>query len=73
MPQLYASARESINVSSSRNNAKFANTVLRSMFSFGFLFGPLIGAYLIQFMDMLDFWRHRLYIIIHTYFTNLLL
>ena len=44
-----------INVSSSRNNAKFANTVLRSMFSFGFLFGPLIGAYLIQFMDMLDF------------------
>ncbi|MGV3095395.1 MFS transporter, partial [Staphylococcus borealis] len=50
MPQLYASARESINVSSSRNNAKFANTVLRSMFSFGFLFGPLIGAYLIQFM-----------------------
>ena len=49
MPQLYASARESINVSSSRNNAKFANTVLRSMFSFGFLFS-LIGAYLIQFM-----------------------
>ena len=36
MPQLYASARESINASSSRNNAKFANTVLRSMFSFGF-------------------------------------
>ena len=32
MPQLYASARESINASSSRNNAKFANTVLRSMF-----------------------------------------
>ncbi|WP_154836476.1 sugar efflux transporter [Staphylococcus sp. Marseille-Q1834] len=49
MPQLYASARESINASSSRNNAKFANTVLRSMFSFGFLFGPLIGAYLIQY------------------------
>ena len=72
MPQLYASARESINVSSSRNNAKFANTVLRSMFSFGFLFGPLIGAYLIQFMGYRTFW-HRLYIIIHTYFTNLLL
>ena len=49
MPQLYASARESINASSSRNNAKFANTVLRSMF-FWLLFGPLIGAYLIQFM-----------------------
>ena len=55
MPQLYASARESINVSSSRNNAKFANTVLRSMFSFGFLFGPLIGAYLIQFMGYRTF------------------
>ena len=73
MPQLYASARESINVSSSRNNAKFANTVLRSMFSFGFLFGPLIGAYLIQFMGYAGLLRHRLYIIIHTYFTNLLL
>lgn len=48
MPQLYASARESINVSSSRKNAKFANTVLRSMFSFGFLFGPLIGSRLIS-------------------------
>ncbi|MGD6772981.1 sugar efflux transporter [Staphylococcus simulans] len=46
MPQLYASARESINASSSRGRAKFANTVLRSMFSFGFLFGPLIGALL---------------------------
>ena len=33
MPQLYASARESINISSSRDRAKFANTVLRSMFS----------------------------------------
>ncbi|MCB6940006.1 hypothetical protein LIZ56_16665, partial [[Eubacterium] rectale] len=32
--------------SSSRGRAKFANTVLRSMFSFGFLFGPLIGALL---------------------------
>lgn len=49
MPQLYASARESINISSSRKNAKFANTVLRSMFSFGFLFGPLIGSRLIHF------------------------
>ena len=46
MPQLYASAREAINQSSSRNRAKFANTVLRSMFSFGFLFGPLIGSVL---------------------------
>ena len=48
MPQLYASARESINASSSRDRAKFANTVLRSMFSLGFLFGPFIGAQLIE-------------------------
>ena len=72
MPQLYASARESINVSSSRNNAKFANTVLRSMFWFLIwsvnrsVFNSIYGI-------SLDFWRHRLYIIIHTYFTNLLL
>ena len=43
MPQMYASARESINASTSKDRAKFANAVLRSMFSFGFLFGPLIG------------------------------
>lgn len=49
MPQLYASARESINISSSKDRAKFANTVLRSMFSLGFLFGPFIGAQLISF------------------------
>ena len=42
------SARESINISSSRDRAKFANTVLRSMFSLGFLFGPFIGAQLIE-------------------------
>ena len=36
MPQMYASAREAINASTSRDRAKFANTVLRSMFSFGF-------------------------------------
>ena len=41
---------EAINQSSSRNRAKFANTVLRSMFSFGFLFGPLIGSVLNQSM-----------------------
>ena len=45
---MYASARESINASASRDRAKFANAVLRSMFSFGFLFGPLIGALLLQ-------------------------
>ncbi|WP_436855022.1 sugar efflux transporter [Staphylococcus caeli] len=48
MPQMYASARESINASTSRSKAKFANAVLRSMFSFGFLFGPLIGALLLK-------------------------
>lgn len=48
MPQLYASARESINISSSKDRAKFANTVLRSMFSLGFLFGPFIGSQLIE-------------------------
>ncbi|MCY1037345.1 sugar efflux transporter [Staphylococcus nepalensis] len=49
MPQMYASARESINTSTSKDRAKFANAVLRSMFSFGFLFGPLIGALLLEF------------------------
>ncbi len=46
MPQLYASARESINAYRS-SIAVLANTVLRSMFSFGFLFGPLVGSVLI--------------------------
>lgn len=46
MPQLYASARESINAYRS-SIAVMANTVLRSMFSFGFLFGPLIGSVLL--------------------------
>lgn len=46
IPQLYASARESINAYRS-SIAVLANTVLRSMFSFGFLFGPLIGSVLI--------------------------
>ncbi|WP_438327593.1 sugar efflux transporter [Staphylococcus pseudintermedius] len=48
MPQLYASARESINQSISSSRAVFANSVLRSMFSFGFLFGPLVGNILNQ-------------------------
>lgn len=46
MPQLYASARESINAYRS-SIAVMANTVLRSTFSFGFLFGPLIGSVLL--------------------------
>ncbi|EGQ3890037.1 MFS transporter [Staphylococcus pseudintermedius] len=48
MPQLYASARESINQSTSSSRAVFANSVLRSMFSFGFLFGTLVGNILNQ-------------------------
>ena len=48
MPQMYASARASINVSASSGRAQFANAVLRSMFSFGFLFGPLIGTILLS-------------------------
>lgn len=53
IPQLYASARESVNKDNG-NDARlkiFANTVLRSMFSFGFLFGPLIGSILIARYD----------------------
>lgn len=46
MPQLYASARESINAYRS-DIAVMANTILRSTFSFGFLFGPLIGSLLL--------------------------
>src|SRR5699024_361419 len=53
LPQLYASARESVNKNNSNDTRLkiFANTVLRSMFSFGFLFGPLIGSILIARYD----------------------
>lgn len=53
LPQLYASARESVNKNNSNDTRLkiFANTVLRSMFSFGFLFGPLIGSVLIARYD----------------------
>ena len=44
----YMLLQESINISSSRDRVKFANTVLRSMFSLGFLFGPFIGSQLIE-------------------------
>lgn len=46
MPQLYASARESINDYQPKL-AVFANTVLRSTFSLGFLVGPLVGTILL--------------------------
>lgn len=53
MPQLYASSRESVNATKNRksNFKTFANTLLRSMFSFGFLFGPLIGSMLLLKYD----------------------
>ncbi|AIQ45887.1 MFS transporter [Paenibacillus sp. FSL R7-0273] len=47
MPQLFASAREAVNASSSTDHA-FANSTLRSMFSLGFITGPLIGAVLLE-------------------------
>lgn len=47
MPQLFASAREAVNASSSTDHA-FANSTLRSMFSLGFITGPLIGAVLLR-------------------------
>ena len=50
MPQLYAIAREGINESHS-DRAVLANTVLRSMFSFGFLMGPLVGTILLMKFD----------------------
>lgn len=50
MPQMYASARESINESAYKDRSIFANTVLRSTFSLGFLFGPLIGTVLLSLL-----------------------
>lgn len=47
MPQLFASAREAVNSSPSADHA-FANSTLRSMFSLGFITGPLIGSVLLN-------------------------
>ena len=47
MPQLFASAREAVNNSASTDHA-FANSTLRSMFSLGFISGPLAGAVLLS-------------------------
>ena len=66
MPQMYASARESINTSTSKDRAKFANAVLRSMFSFGFLFGPLIGALLLSFKGYAGLFGGTITIILFT-------
>ncbi|WP_150275085.1 sugar efflux transporter [Paenibacillus tepidiphilus] len=48
MPQLFASAREAVNASRSSDHA-FANSFLRSMFSLGFIIGPLAGSILIKY------------------------
>ncbi|WP_379145243.1 sugar efflux transporter [Paenibacillus sp. sgz500992] len=47
MPQMFASAREAVNASPSADHA-FANSSLRSMFSLGFITGPLIGSILLN-------------------------
>lgn len=47
MPQLFASAREAVNASRSADHA-MANSTLRSMFSLGFISGPLAGAALLR-------------------------
>src|SRR5699024_12707762 len=44
MPQMYASARESINTSTSKDRVKFDNEDLRSMFSFGCFLGIFMCA-----------------------------
>ncbi|OKP97192.1 sugar efflux transporter [Paenibacillus sp. P46E] len=48
MPQLFASAREAVNASKSADHA-LANSTLRSMFSLGFIVGPLVGSVLIHY------------------------
>ncbi|WP_151737583.1 sugar efflux transporter ['Paenibacillus yunnanensis' Narsing Rao et al. 2020] len=48
MPQLFASAREAVNAGNSSDHA-FANSFLRSMFSLGFIIGPLAGSVLIRY------------------------
>ncbi|WP_379131068.1 sugar efflux transporter [Paenibacillus sp. sgz500958] len=50
MPQLFASAREAVNASPSVDHA-LANSSLRSMFSLGFILGPLIGSVILNHWD----------------------
>src|SRR5699024_3745490 len=66
MPQMYASARVSINTSTSKDRAKVPNAVLRSMFSFGFLFGPLIVALLVEFKEYAGLFSGTITIILIT-------
>ncbi|KAA9003956.1 MFS transporter [Paenibacillus spiritus] len=46
VPQIFASAREAVSASG-RTDSTFANSLLRSLFSLGFLIGPLIGSFLL--------------------------
>lgn len=46
MPQVFASAREAVNAKKDIDGT-FANSLLRSLFSLGFLIGPLVGSLLL--------------------------
>ncbi|ANS74269.1 MFS transporter [Paenibacillus yonginensis] len=47
LPQIFASAREAVNENQEAVDSTFANSLLRSLFSAGFLIGPLIGSLLL--------------------------
>ncbi|MBY9078128.1 sugar efflux transporter [Paenibacillus sp. HN-1] len=47
LPQIFAHARDILNQSSDRRNGSSANALLRSLFSAGFLIGPLVGTFLL--------------------------
>lgn len=47
MSQIFASAREAVNADNGKVDSTFANSLLRSLFSLGFLIGPLVGSILL--------------------------
>lgn len=47
MAQIFASAREAVNANQEKVDSTFANSLLRSLFSLGFLIGPLVGSLLL--------------------------
>ncbi|WNS46788.1 sugar efflux transporter [Paenibacillus sp. MMS20-IR301] len=64
MPQLFASAREAVNGGSSADHA-YANSTLRSMFSLGFISGPLAGAVLLKHFGFQGiFWSTGLFFLL---------
>lgn len=73
MPQLYASARESVNDANNKssNFKTFANTLLRSMFSFGFLFGPLIGSILLIKYDFMGLFIGAIFMFLTVFVSTL--